>query len=114
MNQTILQPLNTELALNLPIEQIEAFCQYWQIQELYVFGSILRDDFCDDSDIDFLYSLSSTVSWSFSNLLRAEQDLSAIVGRDVDLVSKKSIDRDRNWLRRQNIFNSMRLVYVTK
>ena len=36
----------------LPIEQITKFCQQWQIIELSLFGSILRDDFHADSDID--------------------------------------------------------------
>lgn len=107
-------PRSPQLAASLPMAQIQPFCQRWQIQELYVFGSILRDDFREDSDIDFVYRLSPIASWSFHDLLGAEQDLAVIVGRNVDLVSKKSIDRDRNWLRKQNICNTMQLVYVTK
>jgi len=102
------------LSLNLPRQQIQAFCQRWQIQELCVFGSILRNDFREDSDVDFVYRLEPIASWSFGNLLDAEKELSAIVGREVDLVSQRSIDRDRNWLRKQNILNSMRLIYVAK
>ena len=43
------------LAISLPIEKLQLFCQHWQIQELAVFGSVLREDFqLNKSDVDFL------------------------------------------------------------
>ena len=43
------------LAISLPIEKIQLFCQHSQIQELAVFGSVLREDFqLNKSDVDFL------------------------------------------------------------
>jgi predicted nucleotidyltransferase len=114
MNELTLQPPIPDLALILPMVRIAGFCRDWQIQELYVFGSILRDDFSEGSDIDFVYKLLPNASWSFRDLLSAEQALSVIVGRAVDLVSCNSIERDRNWLRRESILGSMKLVYVTQ
>ena len=49
----------TKLAIALPIDDIQAFCQRWKIAELSLFGSILRADFRADSDVDFLYVLKS-------------------------------------------------------
>jgi predicted nucleotidyltransferase len=43
--------------INLPMEQIKAFCQKWQVTELALFGSVLREDFRSDSDIDILITL---------------------------------------------------------
>ena len=43
--------VSTQLAINLPISALEEFCQRWQIQELAVLGSVLRDDFSSSSDV---------------------------------------------------------------
>ncbi|NQE36547.1 nucleotidyltransferase family protein [Microcoleus asticus] len=51
-------------AIALPIDQIIKFCQDWQIIELSFFGSVLRDDFHADSDIDILVTLVLTANWS--------------------------------------------------
>jgi predicted nucleotidyltransferase len=53
-------------AIALPIDQITKFCQHWQIIELSLFGSILRDDFHADSDIDILVAFAPTVNWVYS------------------------------------------------
>ena len=65
----------TQLAIALPIDAIQAFCQRWQIAELAVFGSILRDDFRADSDIDFLYVLKQNTHWKLIDLIGAEEEL---------------------------------------
>jgi len=46
--------VSTQLAIALPMSALEEFCRCWQIQELAVFGSVLRDDFSSSSDVDFL------------------------------------------------------------
>jgi predicted nucleotidyltransferase len=43
--------------MELPIAQIKEFCQRWQITEFALFGSVLRDDFRPDSDIDVLVTV---------------------------------------------------------
>jgi uncharacterized protein len=43
-------------AIDLSMDAIKAFCQKWQIAEFALFGSVLRDDFRPDSDIDVLVS----------------------------------------------------------
>jgi hypothetical protein len=99
------------LAIALPIH---TFCQRWQIAELSVFGSILRDDFRADSDIDFLYVLKPNTHWSFRDLLQAEEELTQLVEREVDLVAKASIEQSHNWMRKRNILSSAMVIYEVK
>jgi predicted nucleotidyltransferase len=47
-----------------PVDQIATFCQKWKITELAVFGSVLRDDFRPESDVDFLVSFANDAHWS--------------------------------------------------
>jgi len=100
--------------LNLTPEQIVLFCEQWQIAELAVFGSILRDDFRadgdDPSDIDFLYILDRGVSYGFK-IVQMRDELAELVNRPVDLVSELAIQQSRNWLRRKTILESKRTIY---
>ena len=106
--------VSTQLAIDLPMSALEKFCQRWQIQELAVFGSVLRDDFSSSSDVDFLYVLMPQVLWSLGDLIKAEAELGTITGWRVDLVSKKSIQKSHNWLRRKNILSAARIIYLCK
>ncbi len=101
-----------QLAIALPINAIQAFCQRWQIAELAVFGSILRDDFRTDSDIDFLYALKPNTHWKLSDLIQAEEELAQLLGRKVDLVGKASVEQSHNWLRKRNILSSAKVIYA--
>lgn len=69
-------------------------------------GSVLREDFRPDSDIDILVSFSSDAEWSLLNHMAMEEELSAIFGRKVDLVSRKAIERSENYIRRKAILES--------
>jgi uncharacterized protein len=100
-----------QLAIALPINAIQSFCQRWQIAELSVFGSILRDDFNPDSDVDFLYVLKPNTRWRLLDLIDAEEELEKMLGRKVDLVGKASIEQSHNWLRKQNILASFQIIY---
>lgn len=91
--------------------EVEAFCRKWGITKLEVFGSALRDDFdLTRSDVDFLYTLApdSNIGWSIG--LMAEE-LSAILGRETDLVCRESVERSENWIRRPAILKSARCLY---
>ena len=101
----------TKLAIALPMDSIQAFCQRWQIAELSLFGSILRADFRADSDVDFLYVLKPNARWSFSDLIHAEEELAKLLDREVDLVGKMSIAQSHNWLRKRNILSAVKVIY---
>lgn len=101
-------------AIALPWDEIQAFCQRWPIAELALFGSILRDDFRPDSDIDFLVTFQPDVRISWSQWMEMERELAAIVQRKVDFVSKRGLKRSQNYIRRDLILNTAQPIYATQ
>jgi predicted nucleotidyltransferase len=95
-------------------EQIAEFCRRWKIVEFSLFGSVLRDDFGPDSDVDVLVSFAPDTSWSLFDHVRMEDELAALVGRKVDLVSRRAIERSENWIRRKAILGGAEAVYVAR
>ncbi|GFE69864.1 hypothetical protein CFPU101_24740 [Chroococcus sp. FPU101] len=73
---------------------------------------MLRDDFNEDSDIDFLYVFFPDAKWGLKEWLRMEDQLQKLVSRDIDLVSKQSIENSHNWIRRRNILGSAKIIYA--
>ncbi|MEO0537880.1 MAG: nucleotidyltransferase family protein [Cyanobacteria bacterium P01_A01_bin.123] len=88
------------------------FCQSWQIAELAVFGSVLRNDFTDNSDVDFLVTFSPKAQWGLFDHAQMQKELEAILNRKVDLVSKRAIERSQNWIRRHNILSTAKVIHV--
>ena len=66
------------------MEQIKGFCQKWQVTELALFGSVLREDFRSDSDIDILITFSPTAKRGLTETLQMRDELQAIFDRKVD------------------------------
>lgn len=97
----------------IPHEQIAAFCQKWKITEFSLFGSVLRDDFHPDSDIDVLVTFAADAKWSLFDIVDMQDELHTVFGRDVDIVEKLAVERSRNYLRRRSILNSTYAVYGT-
>ena len=102
--------MNTRIAIDP--EKVAAFCQRWKIVELSLFGSVLRDDFRPDSDVDVLVTFAPEADWSLFDHMAMEEELSAAVGRKVDLLSRRAIERSANWIRRQAILESSEPFYV--
>jgi len=100
------------VAIEFPEEQLSAFCQKWQIREVSLFGSVLRDDFGPDSDVDVLVVFDAAASLSLLDMIAAEQELAAILGRPVDLLDRRAVERSENWIRRRRILNSARTIYA--
>jgi uncharacterized protein len=103
--------MGTVLANNLTIQydRVAEFCRRWQITEFALFGSILRADFQPDSDVDVLVTFAPDAPFSLFDLIRMENELSGIFGRDVDLVEKAGL---RNPFRRHNILQSSQVIYA--
>jgi len=101
--------------LNATPQQITEFCQKWQICELALFGSILRDDFRLDgdnpSDIDVLFTYGQNARRNLILQVRMKHELETLFHRNVDLVSKTAISTSPNYIRRQNILNSAIVIY---
>ncbi|NEP58100.1 MAG: nucleotidyltransferase family protein [Symploca sp. SIO2G7] len=98
--------------IEIPEAKIKHFCQRWEITEFALFGSVLRDDFRPDSDIDTLVSFAPDAHHTLLDLVYMEQELQEIFRRDVDLVSKKGVESSRNYLRRKAILSSAQIIYV--
>lgn len=93
-------------------EALAEFCQRWKITELALFGSVLREDFGPDSDIDVLVTFVGDAGYSLFDLVRMQDELRVLFGREVDLVERASIESSRNYLRRKAISETAEVVYA--
>jgi hypothetical protein len=99
--------MNTSVQLDQAV--VAAFCQKWQIRELSLFGSALRDDFRPDSDLDFLVSFEPEARWDLFDLIEMRDELARTFGRPVDLVEKEAL---RNPWRRNEILKTHVVLYA--
>lgn len=98
--------------VNIPEEKIADFCQRWKITEFALFGSVLREDFSLESDIDVLVSFAPDARWSLLDHVEMQDELKIIFGRNVDLISKRGIEQSRNPIRRKEILESAEVIYA--
>lgn len=98
--------------VRLPSEQIAAFCDRWNVVEIALFGSVLRDDFGPDSDVDVLVRFRPGQYPSLFGLSEMESALAEMVGRRVDLVEREGVEQSPNYIRRRAILGSARTVYT--
>jgi predicted nucleotidyltransferase len=87
-------------------EQLKDFCRRWSISELALFGSVLRDDFRPESDIDVLVTFAPEAKATLFDLVTMKEELERLFGRHVDLVTKHGIESSRNWIRRSTILDT--------
>lgn len=104
----------TKRNVHIPESQIADFCRRWLIKEFALFGSVLRDDFDPDSDVDILVTFSPGADWSLLDHLRMEQELANLLGREVDLLNKRAVEQSHNWMRRREILTTAEVVYVSR
>ena len=97
--------------VNIQTKKISKICQDWQIVELALFGSVLREDFNLDSDIDVLVSFAEDARITFFDLDTIEQELSSLFNRPVDVVTKEAIEQSHNWIRKKNILDNSQVIY---
>jgi hypothetical protein len=95
----------------LPMDEIAEFCRRWKIREMAVFGSVLRADFDAKSDIDVIVTFDDDAEWSLLDHIRMQQELQAILQRDVDLVTRRAVERSQNWIRRKEILSTAYVIY---
>jgi hypothetical protein len=92
--------------LGVSEEQLADFCQRWKITELAVFGSVLRDDFQADSDVDLLVQFTPDATWGLMALARLERELEHLLDREVDVLTRKGVEESNNWIRRDAILST--------
>ena len=97
--------------IKLDQDRIAGFCKRWKIVELALFGSVLRDDFRPGSDVDVLVTFAPDHGWTLLDHVQMQEELGEILGRPVDLVSRRGIERSRNYIRRKAILESAQVVY---
>lgn len=102
-----------ETSIEIPKEKIAEFCRKWKIREFALFGSVLREDFRPDSDVDVLVAFSEEARHTLFDLVHMENELKEIFGREVDIVSRRGIEASRNYIRKNTILNSAEAVYAT-
>jgi len=98
--------------VEIPEDKIEAFCRKWKIREFSIFGSALRDDFGPESDMDCLVAFAPEANWGLLDVIGAEQELSELLGRPVDMVEKQVVEESGNWIRRRSILGTARTIYA--
>jgi predicted nucleotidyltransferase len=102
------------LNIQLPEDKLVEFCQRWKVSELALFGSVLREDFRSDSDIDILVTFAPDAKRGLLVLVKMKYELEDLLGREIDLVSKRAIETSHNWIRRNEILETAQVMYVAK
>jgi hypothetical protein len=95
--------------IELPMVEIKAFCRKYGVAEFSLFGSVLRDDFTSDSDVDVLIALEPDGKMTLEKYLDMRDELSAMFGgRQIDLVQKRLL---KNPFRRHEILATREVLY---
>lgn len=99
--------------ISIDYEQIRSFCAKWHIVELAIFGSVLREDFRPESDVDVLVRFAPDSPYSvLLNHSEMAEELRRIFGRTVDIVSKNGVEQSKNARRREEILNTAEVIYA--
>ena len=95
--------------IRIPRKKIAEFCLRWGVVEFSLFGSILRDDFRPDSDVDVLVTFSPEARISLFELVQMKIDLEKIFHRPVDVIEKDALE---NPFRKREILRTAKVVYA--
>jgi predicted nucleotidyltransferase len=95
-----------------PMEKITDFCRRWRIARLEVFGSVLRDDFRNDSDVDFVASYVPEAHWSLLDRVHMKHELEDMLGRPVDFLNRRALEHDGQNDRAAAILGQAQLLYA--
>ncbi|RPI92513.1 MAG: nucleotidyltransferase [Chloroflexi bacterium] len=90
---------------------IALFCKRWMIREFAVFGSIVREDFRPESDVDVLVTFRRNADWGLFDHAQMQNELEALFGRKVDLITRRALERTQNQILRDRILNSTKVIF---
>ena len=79
-----------------------------------LFGSVLREDFSPTSDVDVLVSFMPEATWGLFDLVTMQEELEAMLGREVDLVSRAAVEQSENYIRRGQILSTLEIIYTAQ
>jgi predicted nucleotidyltransferase len=94
------------IAIDYDKEKLRDFCRRWKITAFWLFGSVVRDDFGPQSDVDVMVRFADDAHWSLFDEVHMEDELVEIFGRDVDLLTRRAVERSRNPIRRDSILTN--------
>lgn len=94
------------IAIDYDKEKLRDFCLKWKVTEFSFFGSVLREDFGPESDVDVMVTFENDAPWTLFSLVHMEDELAEIFGRRVDLCERPGVERSRNRFRRESILSS--------
>ncbi|HEX8454861.1 MAG TPA: nucleotidyltransferase domain-containing protein [Longimicrobium sp.] len=98
----------SDARIEIPTDQITAFCRRHRIRTLRLFGSVLRDDFRADSDVDFLVEFEPGAGVGLLTLAKMELELGEILGHKADLRTAAELSR----YFRDDVVNGAALLYA--
>ena len=99
----------SKIRLPIPRKKISEFCLRWKVVEFSLFGSILREDFRPESDVDVLVTFAPEAQVSLFDLVQMQIELEILFGRPVDVVEKDAL---RNPFRKREILSTAQVVYA--
>ena len=100
--------------LQIPAHSLVEFGQRWRVTELALFGSVLRDDFGPESDVDILISFARDAKWHLFDLARMEEELETLLGRKIDLIERRAVEQSENYIRQRHILSTAEPIYVAR
>jgi predicted nucleotidyltransferase len=104
--------MNNEPRIPIDRDKIAEFCKKHGIIEFSLFGSVLRDDFGPDSDVDVMISLAPQKQFGLFKYGRLVYDLGQLFRRDVDVVLRKEIEASANPFRKKEVLSNYHTIYV--
>ena len=96
---------------SLESKDIALFCKRWKIREFAVFGSVLRDDFKPESDVDVLVTFSQNAEWGLFDHVKMRNELESLLSRKVDLVTRRALEQTQNHILRERILSSAKVIF---
>ena len=98
--------------IEIPSDAIADLCNRWQVLELALFGSVLRDDFGPESDVDVLVRFDPGARHTLLDIVQMQDELSATLGRKADLIERIAVEQSPNYIRRRAILQSAETIYA--
>jgi predicted nucleotidyltransferase len=86
----------------------------WRVQELAIFGSVLREEFQEKRDLDFFVTFAEDAEWSLLDHGKIQQELQELLGRPVDLLTRRAEEKSGKWLRRKEILSTGQVIFGQK
>ena len=100
----------SDLPIQIPLDRIAELCARWRIAEMALFGSVLRPDFHESSDVDVLITLAPGVRYGFA-IVQLRDELQEIIGRPIDLVTRRQMESGEPTRRSREILATARVLY---